>query len=42
VSTRLPAIGGPDVAALAPGLFAGVVVLIAVVVFRFLYFDRPQ
>jgi hypothetical protein len=36
------AIGGPDVAALAVGLFAGVVVLVAVVVFRFLYFDRSR
>jgi hypothetical protein len=36
------AIGGPDVAALAVGLFAGVIVLVAVVVFRFLYFDRSR
>jgi hypothetical protein len=36
------AIGGPDVGMLAVGIFGGIVVLIAVVIFRFLYFDRSR
>lgn len=36
------AIGRPDIATLAIGVFGAVVVLIAVVVFRFIYFDRSR
>jgi hypothetical protein len=36
------AIGRPDIATLAIGVFGAIVVLIAVVVFRFIYFDRSR
>jgi len=36
------AISRPDVITLAIGVFGAVVVLIAVVIFRFIYFDRSR
>ena len=36
------AIGGPDIAALAIGIFGAIAVLIAVMIFRLIYFDRSR
>jgi hypothetical protein len=36
------AIGRPDIATLAIGVFGAVIVLIGVVIFRFIYFDRSR